>query len=89
MTVVNSQRCPGQNDWQSNSKVLASGKLDTARARLFMSDSTESVTIYHNPGLRKLPHHMSLIRSAGIEPTIIEYAKFPQSRRTLQRAAVQ
>jgi arsenate reductase (glutaredoxin) len=41
------------------------------------------VTIYHNPNCGTSRNVLSLIRNAGIEPTIIEYLKAPPDRQTL------
>ncbi len=42
------------------------------------------VTIYHNAACGTSRNTLALIRSRGIEPTIIEYLKQPPSRDTLQ-----
>ncbi len=42
-----------------------------------------AVTIYHNPECGTSRNVLALIRSAGIEPTIIEYLKTPPDRATL------
>jgi len=47
-----------------------------------MSESSVSVTIYHNPDCGTSRNTLALIRNAGIEPTIIEYLKTPPSRET-------
>ena len=44
---------------------------------------TLNVTIYHNPACGTSRNTLALIRSAGIEPTIIEYLKTPPDRATL------
>ncbi|THC40238.1 arsenate reductase (glutaredoxin) [Massilia sp. Mn16-1_5] len=41
------------------------------------------VTIYHNPDCGTSRNTLSLVRNAGIEPTIIEYLKNPPDRATL------
>ena len=41
------------------------------------------VTIYHNPNCGTSRNVLGLIRSAGIEPTIIEYLKAPPDRQIL------
>jgi arsenate reductase len=46
--------------------------------------STVSVTIYHNPACGTSRNSLALIRSAGIEPLIIEYLKTPPDRATLK-----
>lgn len=38
-----------------------------------------TVTIYHNPRCSKSRATLELLRSQGIEPTIIEYLKTPPS----------
>jgi arsenate reductase (glutaredoxin) len=48
-----------------------------------MSDSS-AVTIYHNPACGTSRNTLALIRSAGIEPTIIEYLTAPPDRATLR-----
>jgi arsenate reductase (glutaredoxin) len=48
-----------------------------------MSDSIHPVTIYHNPECGTSRNTLALIRNAGIEPTVIEYVKFPPDRSTL------
>ena len=42
-----------------------------------------SVTIYHNPGCGTSRNVLSLIRNAGIEPTVVEYLKTPPAREKL------
>ena len=42
-----------------------------------------TVTIYHNPDCGTSRNTLSLVRNAGIEPTIIEYLKNPPDRATL------
>jgi arsenate reductase len=49
-----------------------------------MTDSAAPVTIYHNPGCATSRNALALIRTAGIEPTIIEYLKQPPDRATLE-----
>ena len=46
--------------------------------------STVSVTIYHNPACGTSRNSLALIRSAGIEPLIIEYLNTPPDRATLK-----
>ena len=41
------------------------------------------VTLYHNPNCGTSRNTLALIRSAGIEPEIIEYLKTPPTRATL------
>lgn len=41
------------------------------------------VTIYHNPACGTSRNTLALIRSAGIEPTVVEYLKTPPDRATL------
>lgn len=43
------------------------------------------VTIYHNPACSTSRNTLSLIRSAGIEPTVVEYLKTPLSRAGLAK----
>lgn len=38
------------------------------------------VTIYHNPACGTSRNTLAMIRSAGVDPTIIEYLKTPPSR---------
>ncbi len=42
------------------------------------------ITIYHNPACGTSRNVLALIRSAGIEPTVIEYLKTPPDRATLE-----
>ncbi|PWG01301.1 arsenate reductase (glutaredoxin) [Sphingosinicella humi] len=42
-----------------------------------------SVTIYHNPSCGTSRNTLGMIRSAGIEPTVIEYLKEPPTRAEL------
>lgn len=42
------------------------------------------VTIYHNPACGTSRNTLAIIRSAGIEPTVIEYLKTPPSRSELK-----
>ncbi len=42
-----------------------------------------TVTIYHNPACGTSRNTLGLIRSAGIEPQVIEYLKTPPDRETL------
>ena len=44
----------------------------------------DDVTIYHNPACGTSRNTLGLIRSAGIEPHVIEYLKAPPDRATLQ-----
>jgi arsenate reductase (glutaredoxin) len=44
----------------------------------------DTVTIYHNPACGTSRNAPALIRSAGIEPTVIEYLKTPPDRATLE-----
>ena len=44
-----------------------------------------SVTIYHNPACGTSRNTLAMIRSAGIEPHVIEYLKTPPSRALLQQ----
>jgi arsenate reductase (glutaredoxin) len=46
---------------------------------------TTDVVIYHNPACGTSRNTLALIRSAGVEPHIIEYLKSPPSRVLLQR----
>jgi arsenate reductase len=48
-----------------------------------MSASAVPVTIYHNPACGTSRNVLALIRTAGIEPTIIEYLQHPPDRATL------
>ena len=43
-----------------------------------------NVTIYRNPACGTSRNTLALIRNAVIEPTIVEYLKFPPDRATLQ-----
>lgn len=45
--------------------------------------SAARVTIYHNPACGTSRNTLALIRSAGIEPEIIEYLETPPDRATL------
>jgi arsenate reductase (glutaredoxin) len=38
------------------------------------------VTIYHNPACGTSRNTLALIRSRGIEPTVVEYLRAPPSR---------
>ena len=49
-----------------------------------MSKQSVSVTIYHNPACGTSRNTLALIRSAGIEPQVIEYLKDPPDRKTLE-----
>ncbi|NTF41601.1 arsenate reductase (glutaredoxin) [Rhizobium rhizogenes] len=44
-----------------------------------------NVTIYHNPTCGTSRNTLEMIRSAGIEPTVIEYLKTPPSREQLTK----
>lgn len=44
-----------------------------------------SLTIYHNPRCSKSRKTLELIRSKGIEPSIVEYLKAPPDAATLAR----
>jgi arsenate reductase len=48
-----------------------------------MGKDHASVTIYHNPNCGTSRNTLSLIRDAGIAPTIIEYLKTPPDRQQL------
>jgi arsenate reductase (glutaredoxin) len=43
-----------------------------------------AVTIYHNPDCGTSRNTLALIRSAGVEPTVIEYLKTPPDRTALE-----
>ncbi|MFU2205083.1 arsenate reductase (glutaredoxin) [Streptococcus pluranimalium] len=43
----------------------------------------EKIIIYHNPNCGTSRNVLSMIRHAGIEPTVIEYLKTPPSREQL------
>jgi arsenate reductase len=43
-----------------------------------------NITIYHNPSCETSRNVLALIRSAGEEPTVIEYLKTPPDKETLQ-----
>ena len=47
--------------------------------------SRAAVTIYHNPACSNSRGALTLIRNAGLEPTIIEYLKTPPDRATLKQ----
>ena len=47
------------------------------------------VTIYHNPDCGTSRNVLALIRSAGIEPQVIEYLKNPPDRATLESLLAQ
>lgn len=49
-----------------------------------MSDRSVAITIYHNPACGTSRNTLSLIRNAGIEPTIVEYLQAPPARATLE-----
>jgi len=49
-----------------------------------MSESSISVTIYHNPACGTSRNTLALIRNAGVEPEVIEYLKTPPDRATLE-----
>jgi arsenate reductase len=49
-----------------------------------MKDETGVVTIYHNPACGTSRNVLALLRSHGIEPTVIEYLKTPPARATLE-----
>lgn len=44
-----------------------------------------NITIYHNPSCGTSRNVLAMIRSAGEEPTVIEYLKTPPDKETLQR----
>ncbi len=44
-----------------------------------------TVTIYHNPQCETSRNTLAMIRSAGIEPAIIEYLRTPPTRDQLER----
>jgi len=45
-----------------------------------MTNQSAKVTIYHNPACGTSRNTLALIRSAGIEPEVIEYLKTPPDR---------
>jgi arsenate reductase len=57
----------------------AGAALDAPGKGELMSD----VTLYHNPACGTSRNTLALIRSAGIEPTVIEYLREPPTRETL------
>ena len=46
-----------------------------------------SLTIYHNPRCSKSRKTLEIIRSKGLEPTIVEYLKSPPDAATLRNLA--
>jgi arsenate reductase len=48
-----------------------------------MNEQAVHVTIYHNPACGTSRNTLTLIRNAGIEPTIVEYLQTPPNRATL------
>ena len=50
-----------------------------------VSSPPSGVTIYHNPACSKSRETLALIRSAGIEPRVVEYLTDPPDRATLVR----
>jgi arsenate reductase (glutaredoxin) len=44
-----------------------------------------SVTIYHNPDCGTSRNTLAMIRSAGVEPRIVEYLKTPPDREEIMR----
>lgn len=50
-----------------------------------MKKADQDVVIYHNPRCSKSRQTLELIRSRGIEPTVIEYLKTPPSKDELER----
>jgi arsenate reductase (glutaredoxin) len=48
----------------------------------------DAVTIYHNPACGTSRNTLAHIRSAGVEPRIIEYLKTPPDRTTLESLLV-
>jgi arsenate reductase len=49
--------------------------------------NTMSLTIYHNPRCSKSRKTLAIIRSKGLEPTIVEYLKSPPDAATLRNLA--
>lgn len=45
---------------------------------------TSTFTIFHNPACSTSRHVLTLIREAGIEPTVVEYLKTPYTREQLE-----
>ena len=45
-----------------------------------MTETTQDVTIYHNPTCGTSRNTLAMIRQSGVEPTVIEYLKTPPSR---------
>lgn len=48
-----------------------------------MDDTSQGVTILHNPACSTSRNVLAMIRNAGIEPQVIEYLKTPPDRGTL------
>lgn len=48
-----------------------------------MDDTSQGVTILHNPACGTSRNVLAMIRNAGIEPQVIEYLKTPPDRGTL------
>jgi arsenate reductase len=48
-----------------------------------MAEPPVPVTIYHNPACGTSRNTLALIRSAGVEPLVIEYLQAPPDRATL------
>jgi arsenate reductase len=51
--------------------------LQTEKATKVWKSGMSDVTIYHNPRCSKSRETLELLRSRGVEPTVIEYLKTP------------
>jgi arsenate reductase len=65
-------------------RKLRAGYGAGGRGALLRSDSTVSVTIYHNPACGTSRNVLALIRNTGVDPDIVEYLKNPPSRDELE-----
>ena len=50
-----------------------------------MTNSEDTVRIYHNPRCSKSRATLELLRERGIEPRVIDYLKTPPTREELER----
>lgn len=77
--AVPSNAADGGNRHARELGILRSLPLAPMRA----GDSMSEVIIYHNPGCGTSRSTLALIRSAGIEPIVIEYLRAPPTRARL------
>jgi arsenate reductase len=74
-----------QTPWQNHRLPDVRSTLLFGSDLQIMSDTSNTVTIYHNPRCSKSRQALSLLRERGIEPEILLYMSDPPSAEELRR----